>query len=122
LILRSVSGGVTPSTSPCMTDEFLVKVHQTPSVTCRSTLRSVSRSLDENLLYPLGMDSKRHDTYIILFIFIYISCSCYASKMCYLTYSRPLVRGSRVSIPTVITTPSCLRVPLLVLSLLHEVH
>ena len=33
-ILRSVSGGVTPSTIPYMTDKFLAKVHRTPSVTC----------------------------------------------------------------------------------------
>jgi len=33
-ILRSVSGGVTPSTIPYMTDENLAKVHRTPSVMC----------------------------------------------------------------------------------------
>ena len=30
-ILRSASGGVTPSTIPYMTDENLAKVHRTPS-------------------------------------------------------------------------------------------
>jgi len=71
LILRSVSGGVTPSTFPYMTDESLTKVHRTPSVPCGPTLRSVSRSLYENLSYPPGVDSERHDTYISYHIHIH---------------------------------------------------
>jgi len=55
-ILRSVSGGVTPSTIPYMTDENLSEVHRTPSVTCGPPLRSLSRSPGENLSYPPGVD------------------------------------------------------------------
>jgi len=51
-ILRSVSGGVTLSTIPYITDENLAKVHRTPSVTCGPPLRSLSRSPCENLSYP----------------------------------------------------------------------
>jgi len=51
-ILQSVSGGVTPSTIPYITDEFLAKVHPTPLVTCGPPLRSLSRSPGENLSYP----------------------------------------------------------------------
>jgi len=69
-ILRSVSGGVTPSTIPYMTDEFLAKVHQTPSVTRGPPFRSLSRSPGENLSYPPGVDNKRHDTYILLKVLI----------------------------------------------------
>jgi len=49
-ILRSASGGVTPSTIPYMTDENLAKVHQTPSVSCGPTLRCVTRPQNVNLL------------------------------------------------------------------------
>jgi len=38
LILRSVSGGVTPSTILYLTDEFLAKVHQTPLNAVRAYL------------------------------------------------------------------------------------
>jgi len=66
-ILRSVSGGVTLSTIPYMTDENLAKVHRTPSVTCGPPLRSLSRSPGENLLRSQPcVDRKRHDTYILL--------------------------------------------------------
>ncbi|AES63113.1 transmembrane protein, putative [Medicago truncatula] len=65
-ILWSVSGGVTLSTIPYMTYEFLAKAHQTPSVSCGPPLRSLSRSPGVNPLYPPGVDSKRHDTYILL--------------------------------------------------------
>jgi len=58
-ILRSVSGGVTPSTIPYITDENLAKVHQTPSVTCGPPLR-------EPLVSPLAWITERHDTYILL--------------------------------------------------------
>ena len=44
-ILRSASGGVTPSTIPYMTDEFLAKVHQTP-------LNVVRVYLAERILSP----------------------------------------------------------------------
>jgi len=54
-ILRSISGGVTPSTIPYMTDENLSEVHRTPSVTCGPPLRSLSRSPGENLSYPPGV-------------------------------------------------------------------
>ena len=56
-ILRSVSGGVTPSIIPYMTDENLAKVHQTPSVACGPPLRSLSRSPGENLSDPPGVDN-----------------------------------------------------------------
>jgi len=49
-ILQNVSGGVTPSTIPYMTDEFLAKVHRTPSVPCGPSLRSVTRPHNVNLL------------------------------------------------------------------------
>jgi len=49
-ILWSASGGVTPSTIPNMTDEFLAKVHQTPLVSCEPSLRSVIRPHNMNLL------------------------------------------------------------------------
>jgi len=66
-ILRSVSGGVTPSTIPYMTDEFLAKVHQTPTVTRGPPLRSLSHSPGENLLRSQpGVDHKRHGTYVLL--------------------------------------------------------
>jgi len=66
-ILRSVSGGVTPSTIPYMTDEFLAKVHRTPSVTCGPPLRSLSRPHSENPLRSQPyVDHKRHDTYVLL--------------------------------------------------------
>jgi len=66
-ILRSVLGGVTPSTIPYMTDEFLAKVHQTPSVTCGPPLRSLSRPHSENPLRSQPyVDHKRHDTYVLL--------------------------------------------------------
>jgi len=69
-ILRSVSGGVTPSTIPYMTDENLAKVHQTPSVSCGPTLRSVFHPPGVNLLHPPSVDNKRHDTYILLIVLI----------------------------------------------------
>ena len=69
-ILRSVSGGVTPSTFPCMTEEFVAKVERTPSMSCGPTLRSLSRPRGVNLLYPPGVDNKIHNTYTYLFIII----------------------------------------------------
>jgi len=68
-ILRSVSGGVTPSTIPYMTDENLSEVHRTPSVACGPPLRSLSRSPGENLLRSQpDVDHKRHDTYVLLIV------------------------------------------------------
>ena len=70
-ILRSVSGGVTPSTIPYMTDENLAKVHRTPSVSCGPPLRGLSRSPGVNLLRSQPcVDRKRHDTYILLKVLI----------------------------------------------------
>ena len=69
-ILWSVSGGVTPSTIPYMTDENLAKVHRTPSVSCGPTLRSVSRPPGVNISHPPSVDNKRHDTYILLIVLI----------------------------------------------------
>jgi len=71
-ILRSASGGVTPSTIPYMTDENLAKVHRTPSVSCEPPLRSLSRSPGVNPLYPPGVDSKRQETYILLMVLSYM--------------------------------------------------
>jgi len=72
-ILRSASGGVTPSTIPYMTDENLAKVHRTPSVTCGPPLRSLSRSPGENLLRSQPcVDHKRHGTYVLLIILVYM--------------------------------------------------
>ena len=56
-ILRSVSGGVTPSTIPYITEENLAKAHRTPSVTCGHPLRSLSRSLARTSRIPLGVDN-----------------------------------------------------------------
>ena len=50
LILRSASGGVTPSIIPYMTDENLANVHRTPSVSCGPTLQCVTRPQNVNLL------------------------------------------------------------------------
>ena len=72
-ILRSVSGGVTPSTIPYMTDENLAKVHRTPSVACGPLLRSLSRSHSKNPLRSQPcVDRKRHDTYILLIVLVYM--------------------------------------------------
>jgi len=49
-ILRSASGGLTPSTIPYMTDENLAKVHRTLSVSCGPTLRCVTCPQNVNLL------------------------------------------------------------------------
>ena len=38
----------------------------------RAPLRSLSRSPGENLSYPPGMDNKRHDTYILLMVLVYM--------------------------------------------------
>jgi len=65
-ILRSVLGGVTPSTIRYMTDENLAKVHRTPSVTCGPPLRSFSRSHSEKSLRSQPcVDHKRHGTYVL---------------------------------------------------------
>ena len=69
LILRSVSGGVTPSTIPYLTDEFLAKVHQTPLSIVRAYLvECVMPPWREPLEIPLDVDRKRHDTYMLLIV------------------------------------------------------
>ena len=83
-ILRSVSGGVTPSIIPYMTDENLAKVHQTPSVSCGPILRSVSRPPSVNLLHPPSVDNKRHDTYILLIVLI--MCKGLITYTCLIIY------------------------------------
>jgi hypothetical protein len=83
-ILRSVSSGVTLSTIPYMTDENLTKVYWTPSVSCGPTLQSVSLPPGVNLLYPPGVDSKRHDTYILLkVLFIHEGFNLYFNLLVY---------------------------------------
>ena len=113
-ILRSVSGGVTPTTIPYMTDEDLAKVHRTPSVACGPPLRSLSRSPGENLSRSQPcVDRKRHGTYILINILdIHGSISIIIVGY-YLTrlrdtpgYSNPSVDGAlsnpyaQLSIPT----------------------
>jgi len=106
-ILRSVSGGVTPSTIPYMTDENLAKVHRTPSVMCGPRLRSLSRSPGENLSYPPGVDNGKtqhlHLTYSLVLTYIKgLSYTClliYHGSVIYpisgtlLTWSFMLMRG-----------------------------
>jgi len=66
-ILRSVSGGVTPSTIPYITDEFLAKVHRTPSVTCGAPLAElIPFPWREPPVSPLAWITEGHDTYILL--------------------------------------------------------
>jgi hypothetical protein len=80
---------VTPSTIPYLTDENLAKVHRTPLVSCRPTLQSVSHPPGVNLLYPHGMDSKRHDTYILLKV-LFIQDNIYYYLLTYLPRVRHL--------------------------------
>jgi len=64
LLLRSVSGGVTPSTLPFITDEYLGRAHRTPSVSCGPPLWSLSRPpWREPFVSPLTWITERHDTY-----------------------------------------------------------
>jgi len=56
-ILRSVSGGVTPSTIPYMTDEDLAKVHRTPSVACGPPCRAYLVPLVKTSCIPLDVDN-----------------------------------------------------------------
>jgi len=72
-----------------MTNENLAKEHQTPLVSCGPTLRSVSLPPSVNLLYPPDVDSKRHDTYILLIV-LFIHDNIYYYLLTYLPRVRDL--------------------------------
>jgi len=72
-----------------MTDENLSKEHRTPIMSCGPTLRSVSRPPGVNLLYPPNVDTKRHDTYILLKV-LFIHDNIYYYLLTYLPQVRDL--------------------------------
>jgi len=77
LLLRSVSGGVTLSTFPFITNEYLARVHQTPSVSCGPTLRSVSHPpWREPFVSPLACITERHDTYTFTYYHSHVGTKC----------------------------------------------
>jgi len=89
-----------------MTDEILAKVHRTPSVTCGTPLRSLSRPPGENLLRSQPcVDRKRHGTYILVNIINNHGNINIVIAGHYLTRPRGVLRCSNPSVDRVLGVP-----------------